>query len=54
MLFLSISLFIFTTFTPVYYIDNNIVYGRTDPKKVNLKIQNLSIARVPTGTAEIQ
>jgi hypothetical protein len=54
MLLLSTSLFIFTTFVPVYYIDNNIVYGETNPKKVNLKIQDLSVARVPTGTTEIQ
>ena len=54
MLLLSTSLFIFTTFVPVYYIDNNIVYGQTNPKKVNLKIQYFSVARVPTGTTEIQ
>ena len=54
MLFLSIPLFIFTTFVPVYYIDNNIAYGQTDSKKVNLKIQDLSVSRVPTGTTEIQ
>ena len=54
MLLLSTSLFIFTTFVPVYYIDNNIVYGQTNPKKVNLKIQDFSVARVPTGTTEIQ
>ena len=54
MLFLSTSLFIFTAFVPIYFIDNNIVYGQTNPKKVNLKIQDLSVARVPTGTTEIQ
>ena len=54
MLILSTSLFIFTIFVPVYYIDNNIVYGETNPKKVNLKIQDLSVAKVPTGTTEIQ
>jgi hypothetical protein len=54
MLFLSTSLFIFTTFVPIYFIDNNIVYGQTNPKKTNLKIQDLSVARVPTGTTEIQ
>jgi hypothetical protein len=54
MLLLSTSLFIFTTFVPIYYIDNDIVYGQTNPKKVNLKIQDLSVARVPTGTTEIQ
>ncbi len=53
-LFLSILFFIFTTAVSVYSIDDRIVYGQTNPKKVNLKVQDLSVAKVPTGTTEIQ
>ena len=52
-LLLSTSLFIFTT-SALYYLDNNKVYGQTNQTKVNLKIQDLSVAKIPTGVTEIQ
>lgn len=54
MLLLSMSLFVFATVILVNNIDNSIVYGQTNQTKVALKIQELSIAGVPTGVTEIQ
>lgn len=53
-LLLSMSLFIFVTVVLVYGIDNSVAYGQTNQTKVILKIQDLSVAKVPTGITEIQ
>ncbi|MGN6348228.1 MAG: FxLYD domain-containing protein [Candidatus Nitrosocosmicus sp.] len=53
-LLLSMSLFFFATAVFVSNLNSNIVYGQTNQTKVTLKIQDLSVAGVPTGVTEIQ
>lgn len=53
-LLLSMSLFFFATAILVCNLNSNIVYGQTNQTKVALKIQDLSVAGVPTGVTEIQ
>ncbi|MGN6350144.1 MAG: FxLYD domain-containing protein, partial [Candidatus Nitrosocosmicus sp.] len=48
------SLFFFATAVFVSNLNSNIVYGQTNQTKVTLKIQDLSVAGVPTGVTEIQ
>src|SRR6476469_10501148 len=52
--FFSEALFIFSLIVSMYNINNyNTSFAQTTTNKVNLKIQDLSVARVPTGTTEI-
>ena len=52
--FFSGAFFIFSLIVSMYNINNyNTSFAQTTTNKVNLKIQNLSVARVPTGTTEI-
>jgi hypothetical protein len=51
---LSISVFVFATVVPSLYINDDMIYGQTTSKKAVLKIQDLSVAGVPTGVTEIQ
>lgn len=48
------AFFIFSLIVSMYNINNyNTSFAQTTTNKVNLKIQDLSVARVPTGTTEI-
>jgi len=52
--FFSGAFFIFSLIVSMYNINNyNTSFAQTTTNKVNLKIQDLSVARVPTGTTEI-
>ena len=52
--FFSAAFFIFSLIVSMYNINNyNTSFAQTTTNKVNLKIQDLSVARVPTGTTEI-
>ena len=48
------AFFIFSLIVSMYNINKyNTSFAQTTTNKVNLKIQDLSVARVPTGTTEI-
>ena len=48
------AFFIFSLIVSLYNINKyNTSFAQTTTNKVNLKIQDLSVARVPTGTTEI-
>jgi hypothetical protein len=51
---ISISVFVFATVVPTLYVGDDMTYGQTSSKKTILKIQDLSVSRVPTGVTEIQ
>jgi hypothetical protein len=51
---LSISVFVFATVVPSLYINDDMIYGQANSKKAVLKVQDLSVSRVPTGVTEIQ
>src|SRR5919112_3555174 len=52
--FTSTAFFIFSLIISLDSINNyNTAFAQSTTNKVNLKIQDLSIARVPTGTTEI-
>ena len=52
--FFSGAFFIFRLIVSMYNINNyNTSFAQTTTNKVNLKIQDFSVARVPTGTTEI-
>jgi hypothetical protein len=52
--FFSGAFFIFSLIVSMYNINNyNTSFAQPTTNKINLKIQDLSVARVPTGTTEI-
>jgi hypothetical protein len=52
--FTSAAFFIFSLIISLDNINNyNTAFAQSTTNKVNLKIQDLSVARVPTGTTEI-